>query len=144
MDASLSLSHERVDDVPLLIGLMQRLGLPELADRHLGRHGNHEGLSPGTLLMVWLAFLISHGDHRKVAVREWAQRFPVLLQRLLDVELRPTEFTDDRLTLLLCRLSNEKAWHALEADLWQHTLAVATLPVEAIRLDATTTYGYHT
>jgi transposase len=143
MVTSFSLQHERVDDVPLLIGLMQRLGLPALADRHLGRHGNHQGLSPGTVLMVWLAYLISRGDHRKAAVREWAQRYPVLLQRLLGVELRPTEFTDDRLAIVLGRLSDKKTWHGLEADLWQDTLAVVTLPVEAIRFDATTTYGYH-
>jgi transposase len=144
MGTPLSLYHERVDDVPLLIGVMQRLGLPEVADRHLGQHGHHQGLSPGTLLMVWLAYLIASGDHRKAAVREWAQRYPVLLERLLGVALRPTEFTDDRLALLLGRLSNEEAWHGLEADLWQETLAVVRLPVATIRLDATTTYGYHT
>ena len=143
MSAPFSLYHERIDEVPLLIGVMQRLGLPELADRHLGCHGLHQGLSPGTLLMVWLAYILAHGDHRKVAVQEWAQRYPVLLERLLGVTLRPTEFTDDRLASLLARLSIEKAWHALEAELWQNTLSVVRLPVAAIRFDATTTYGYH-
>jgi transposase len=143
MGEVLSLYHERVGDVPLLIGLMQRLGLPEVADRHLGQHGQHEGLSSGTLLMVWLAYLLSHADHRKSAVQEWTQRYPVLLERLLGVPPRPTEFTDDRLALLLRRLSREPAWHALEAELWQNTLAVTTLPHDAIRLDATSTYGYH-
>src|SRR5947207_5736192 len=143
MSAPFSLYHERVDEVPLLIGVMQRLGLPELADRHLGCHGHHQGLSPGTLLMVWLAYVIAHGDHRKAAVQEWAQRYPLLLERLLGVTLRPTEFTDDRLALLLARLSIEHVWHGLEAELWQNTLAVARLPVAAIRFDATTTYGYH-
>lgn len=141
----LSVYHERVDEVPLLIGVMQRLGLPELADRHLGRHGHHQGLSPGTLLMVWLAYLLAYADHRKAAVAEWASRYPVLLEKLLGVELRPTEFTDDRLALLLGRLSEPTRWHALEADLWQHTLAVYALPAtpSAVRLDATSTYGYH-
>lgn len=143
MGEDIALYHERVDDVPLLIGLMQRLGLPELADGHLGQHGHHRGLSPGTLLMVWLAYLLSHGDHRKAAVEAWAQRYPVLLERLLGMPLRPTEFTDDRLALLLRRLSNEANWQALEADLWQHTVAVYSLPQGAIRLDATSTYGYH-
>src|SRR5688500_7795596 len=119
MGEAVSLYHERVDDVPLLIGLMQRLRLAELADRHLGQHGHHRGLSPGKLLMVWLAYILSHADHRKAAVATWAQRYPVLLERLLGVTLRPTEFTDDRLTLLLRRLGDEQKWHALERDLWQ-------------------------
>src|SRR5439155_10758516 len=143
MGELLSLHHERVDDVPLLIGLMQRLGLPEVADRHLGRHGHHQGLSPGILLMVWLAYLLSRGDHRKAALQQWAQRYPVLLERLLGVALRPTEFTDDRLALLLRRLSQPAAWHALEADLWRQTVSVYSLPSEVVRLDATSTYGYH-
>src|SRR5436305_5704156 len=101
MDEAVSVYHERVDDVPLLIGLMQRLRLPEVADRHLGRHGHHQGLSPGTLLMVWLAYLLAYGDHRKAAVADWAQRYPVMLERLLGVRPRASEFTDDRLALLL-------------------------------------------
>ena len=46
--------------------LMQRLKLPELADRHLGQHHFHQGLSPGTLLMGWLAYLLAYGllSHR--------------------------------------------------------------------------------
>lgn len=144
MPAAISLYHERVDDVPLLIGLMQRLHLPEIADRHLGQHGHHQGLSPGTLLMVWLAYLLTAGDHRKAAVQAWAQRYPVLLEALLGQPLRPTEFTDDRLALLLRRLSQPSVWHALEAELWQHTVAVYALPQTAVRLDATSTYGYHT
>ena len=39
MAENLRLTHELVDDVPLLIGLMQHLGLPEVLDRHLGNHG---------------------------------------------------------------------------------------------------------
>ena len=30
------LIHERVDDIPLLIGLAQKLRLPEIMDKHLG------------------------------------------------------------------------------------------------------------
>ena len=47
--AELLLTHERVDDLPLLIGLMQHLRLPELLDMHLGNHGHHQGLRNGWL-----------------------------------------------------------------------------------------------
>ena len=42
------LVHEPIHDVPLLIGLAQKLRLPELLDHHLGSHGNHRGLSIGS------------------------------------------------------------------------------------------------
>ena len=59
MAEKLTLTHERVDDIPLLIGLAQKLHLPEVLDRHLGHHGNHQGLSNGWLATVWLASILS-------------------------------------------------------------------------------------
>ena len=38
---------ERVDDIPLLIEQMQRMGLPTLFDDHFPTHGNWTGLSLG-------------------------------------------------------------------------------------------------
>ena len=42
---TLSLTHERVDDIPLLLGFMQQLNFPDLLERHLGSHHLHRGLS---------------------------------------------------------------------------------------------------
>ncbi len=36
---------ERVDDVALLIGQMVKMGLPEVLDRPIPRHGKQRGLS---------------------------------------------------------------------------------------------------
>jgi hypothetical protein len=55
---TLSLTHERVDDIPLLLGFMQELNLPVLLERHLGSHHLHRGLPNGWLATVWLAFLL--------------------------------------------------------------------------------------
>ena len=144
MAEKLTLTHERVDDIPLLIGLAQRLCLPEILDRHLGNHGNHQGLSNGWLATVWLAYILSEGDHRKSSVEEWAWRHRQTLERLLEQPIRRTEFNDDRLGIVLHRLSEQAAWEALEADLWQATVSVYALGVTSVRLDSTTTYGYHT
>lgn len=143
MAEKLTLTHERVDDIPLLIGLAQRLRLPEILDRHLGSHGNHQGLSNGRLATVWLAYILSEGDHRKSSVEEWAWQHRQTLERLLEQPIRRTDFTDDRLGIVLHRLSRTAAWEALEADLWQATVSVYALEVDSIRLDSTTTYGYH-
>jgi transposase len=39
-----SLRTERIDDVVLLLGVMIEIGLPNLLNRHLPRHGNQTGL----------------------------------------------------------------------------------------------------
>jgi hypothetical protein len=144
MAEELTLTHERVDDIPLLIGLAQKLHLPEVLDRHLGNHGNHQGLSNGWLATVWLAYILSESDHRKSSVEEWAWQHRQMLERLLGQPIRRTEFNDDRLGIVLRRLSQQAAWEALEDDLWQATVDVYDLEVTSVRLDSTTTYGYHT
>ena len=136
--------HERLDDVPLLIGLAQKLRLPKLLDRHLGSHANHQGLSNGTLAAGWIAFILSRGNHTKVHVQEWTQGLHHTLSHLLGQPLHPAEFSDDRLGILLRRLQELDDWHALEADLWHGTCEVYELPLERVRLDSTTTCGYHT
>lgn len=138
----LSLHHERVDDIPLLLGFLQQLNFPDLLERHLGSHHLHRGLSNGWLATVWLAFLLSQANHRKVSVQDWAQSHSHTLETLLGQSLRSVEFSDDRLSIVLRRLY-EADWPALEKDLWLATCEVYQINYDCIRLDSTTSYGYH-
>jgi transposase len=144
VDATLELTHQRVDDVPLLLGFLSKLRLPEILDRHLPPHPLHQGLSNGWLITVWIAYILSRADHRKSPVQAWAQDLQHTLETLVGQPIRPVEFTDDRLTLVLKRLADTTVWQALEADLWHAHCDVYALPVERVRLDATTSCGYHT
>jgi transposase len=139
---SLLLRHERIDDIPLLLGFLQKLGLPELLERHLGSHHLHEGLANGVLATTWMAFILSESDHRKVSVQDWAQRHQQLLERFWNQPVRSVEFSDDRLSIVLRRL-HQADWTALETDLWHNTCQVYEIPFDCVRLDATTSYGYH-
>jgi transposase len=144
MAATLELTHERVDDVPLLLGFLIRSRLPEILDRHLPPHPLHQGLSSGWLITVWIAYILSQADHRKSPVQGWADGLQNTLETLIDRPLRPVEFSDDRLTLVLNRLGDPEVWQELEADLWRTQCDVYALPpVERVHLDATTSYGYH-
>jgi transposase len=138
----ISLTHERVDDIPLLLGLLQELHFPDLLEQHLGSHHLHRGLSNGWLMTVWIAFLLSQANHRKVSVQDWAGNHQHTLETLLGQTLRPIEFSDDRLSILLRRL-NDADWHALEAALWDASCEVYELPCSTVRLDSTTSFGYH-
>jgi transposase len=144
VDATLELTHERVDDVPLLLGFLIKLKLPEILDRHFPAHPLHQGLSNGWLITVWIAYILSRADHRKAPVQAWAQELQHSLETLIGQTIRLVEFSDDRLTLLLTRLDKPPAWESLEADLWHSHCDVYALPVERVRLDATTSCGYHT
>jgi transposase len=138
------LTHQRVDDVPLLVGFLIKLRIPETVDRIMPPHPLHQGLSNGWLVTVWIAYILSQGDHRKAPVQQWVERLHYTLESLIGQTIRPVDFSDDRLSLVLKRLSHEPAWQELEAALFRVQCDVYALPpVERVRLDATTTYGYH-
>jgi transposase len=143
MAQTLTLRHERVDDIPLIIGLANQLHLAEVLHRHLGTHGLQQGLHNGQWAVGWLAYILSQADHRKSAVRDWANDRAHTLGQLLGHALRDVECSDDRLGGVLHRLSNDETWEAIEHDLWAATVAVYALELTGIRLDSTTSYGYH-
>jgi transposase len=144
VDTTLQLTHERVDDVPLLLGLLIKLRVPQLLDQHLIPHPLHQGLSHGWLSTVWIAYILSQADHRKSHVRDWADGLHEALEACTGQTIRDVDVTDDRLTLLLQRLSDPATWDRIESDLWGATCAVYDLPVERVRLDSTTSSGFHT
>src|SRR5437899_1438434 len=84
-----TLQHERVDDIPLLLGVIEQLQLPQILQRHLGSHHFHQGLSNGTLAATWIAFILSEANHCKVSVQDWARRHQHTLATLLHQDLRP-------------------------------------------------------
>src|SRR6266542_1682217 len=101
VDATLDLTLQRVDDVPLLLSFLIKLQLPEILDRHFPPHSLHQGLSNGWLITVWIAYILSCADHRKSPVQSWAEELRHTLETRVGPPLRPVEFGDDRLTLVL-------------------------------------------
>jgi transposase len=143
MNTELQIITERIDDFVLLLEVMMRLNLPAILDRHLPRHWLQQGLSWGWVTTIWLAHIISQGDHRKLTVRAWVRQAQTTLEKVTGLNIRETDFTDDRLTIVLRELSKPSYWQAIECDLGQQTLRAYDLEVETVRLDATTVSGYH-
>jgi len=134
---------ERVDDVALLIGQMVKMGLPEVLDRHIPRHWTQRGLSWGWTAVIWLAYIVTEGDHRKVSVETYIKGMHHTLSHLTAQSIEPLDFSDDRLSHLLTHLSKPAYWHQIEQDLNVHSIEVYDLRQEVIRCDATTVSGEH-
>src|SRR5215470_5607570 len=132
---------ERVDDVALLIGQMVKMGLPEVLDRHIPRHWTQRGLSWGWTAVIWLAYIVTEGDHRKVSVETYLQGMHHTLSRLTAQVIEPLDFSDDRLSHLLQHLSKPAYWHAIERDLNERSIEIYDLSQDVIRCDATTVSG---
>jgi len=143
MSTNLTLTTERIDDFPLLLSVMQRLGLPGILDHHLGRHGLQRGLSWGWIATIWLAHILTQGDHRKQPVQAWVRQAHETIAKISGQQVSEMDFTDDRLTLLLRRLSKPETWQAVEREIGQSILRVYQLSPKTVRLDPTTISGYH-
>ncbi len=134
---------ERVDDVALLIGQMVKMGLPEVLDRHSPRHWKQRGLSWGWTAVMWLAYILTEGDHRKVSVEADITGMKHTLSHLSGEVIEPLDFSDDRLEHLLKHLSKPRYWHGIERDLHARSIEVYALSQDVIRCDATTVSGEH-
>jgi len=136
------LTIERIDDVPVLLAQLERMQVANVLDRHFPTHGNWQGLSLGTVSVIWLSHILSEGDHWLNHVEPWANQRLSCLQACLGQEVRSLDFSDDRLASILDYLSCDERWQAFERDLGQQVLRVYDLQPSRVRVDSTTVSGY--
>src|SRR2546430_15631570 len=101
MSQKITATHERVDDIPAIIAHLKKMCVAELLDNHFPPNGNWQGLSLGGTTVVWLAFILSEGDHRLSRVEPWVKAHRRTLSRCLGRQVTPRDLTDDRLATTL-------------------------------------------
>src|SRR6516165_10078222 len=134
---------ERVDDVALLIGQMVKMGLPEVLDRHIPRHWTQRGLSWGWTAVIWLAYIVTEGDPRKVSVETYLKGMHHTLSHLTAQVIEPLDFRDDRLSHRRQHLSKPAYWPKRERDLNERRMEIYDWSQDVIRCEATTVSGEH-
>src|SRR5438105_4257739 len=138
MNTLSSLRIERIDDIPLLLAQLERMGIRELLDWHFRAHGNWMGLSPGWTTALWLTYLLSQSDHRLNQVEPWALGRLATLRACTGQCVDRLDVADDRLAALLRAFADDRRWAAFDADLNRRLLRVYDLAPERIRVDMTT------
>lgn len=134
---------ERVDDVPLLLAQMEKMKIAELLNKHFPVHGNWQGLGLGDVVVVWLAYILSEGDHRLSAVQGWVAGLWFTLSVCLNLStLRELDFSDDRLGIILDHLGCDEAWESYETEQNGRLIRVYDLEVNRVRIDSTTVKSY--
>jgi transposase len=133
---------ERVDDIPLVYGSLQRMGIQPIIDSILKPHGNWQGLSPGWVITLWLTHILVRHTHRMDCVQEWVEKHLFTLGQLTGQTVTALDFTDDRLALCLRDLHVPETWSEIESRLGNRLMRVYDLkqkqsPHWWVRLDAT-------
>jgi transposase len=143
MTETLTITTERVDDLPLLLTYLQRLEVPSLLEQHFHQHGNWQGLSAGWVATIWLAHILSQGDHRLNQVQPWAEKRLHTLRTCTRQPVQALDVTDDRLASVLHMLSDDANWISFERALTRSTLRVYDLRLSRVRVDTTTSSGLY-
>ena len=135
---------ERLDDIPVIFGHLQKMHIQAVIDQVIEIHGNWKGLSPGWIITIWLVHILSEHNHNMDQGQEWVAKRLQVLRALTGQALTELDFTDDRLALCLRKLSQVAVWQPIEAQLGGHLVRVYRLGAEpTVRLDATTGTVHH-
>jgi len=111
---------------------------------HFPTHGNWTGLSLGWVSTIWLSSMLSRGDHRMVHVEPWVAKRLWTLGVTTGQAVTRVDCTDDRLEIVLRRLSEDTRWAAFEAALNQYTVRVYDLSTARVHVDSTSASVYAT
>lgn len=131
---------ERVDDIPLLLAQLERMQVAALLDTHFPTHGPWAGeLTCGEVAVVWLACMLSEGDHRLNHLETWAAQRVQRRAVCLGTQGRALDCSADRLAEMLGALSDLQAWRACAWALNHTLLRVYDVQAARGRLDSTTT-----
>jgi len=144
MAEMLTVTNERVDDIPLLLAQQERMGLPALLDEHFPTHGQWQGLRLGWVVAGWLTHILSEADHRLNRVQSWAEKRLATLSRGIGQAVQALDFSDDRLAEVWRALSDDARWEAFERALNRRLLRVYDLKPGRVWLDSTAASGYWT
>src|SRR6266516_1972182 len=116
MSIKITAIHERVDDIPTLIAHLKKMRVAEFLDKHFPTNGNWQGVSLGWTTVVWLAFILSEGDHRLSRVEPWVKAHRRPLSRCLGRQVKSRDLTDDRLATTLDYLGVDDRWGVFERE----------------------------
>src|ERR671931_1213270 len=142
MAEKLALISERVDDIPLWLAQLERMGVQPLLDEHFPTHGNWVGLSLGWVSVIWLTHILSEANHRLNHVEPWAEQRRHTLHHCTGQAVHPLDLGDDRLAGVLEAVSDDAGWAAFEGALNRQLLRVYDLQPACVRLDSTTASGH--
>jgi transposase len=129
----LTITNEQINSVPLLLGVLEDMGIRTLIDTHVTPHGSWQGASVGTVVSIWLCHILAERDHRLVAVRDWVAERTETFNTLLAITL----------ATVLTMLGDAPTQARLDVTMLQQWMRVYRLPTETLRLDSTSVSVYH-
>jgi transposase len=94
--------------------------------------------------LVFIAYILTECNHFLSPVQDWVKDRRLCLSRALGCPVRDTDFTDDRLEIMLDHLGeSDEIGAEIEAQMGQHLIRAYELPTDTARIDTTSVSVYH-
>ena len=138
MSQQITITHERTDDIPVIIAFLLKMRVAELIDTHVPTNGHWTGLSLGHMLVLWLTCIVAEGAPRRSHVAPWGAAHPHTLSRSWGQEVLPRDGTDARLATGLDSLRVAERWGAYACERHQTLMRVYDLHPTTTRVEPTT------
>jgi hypothetical protein len=103
---------ERVDDIPILLEWLKRMGIQEKIDSHWQSHGNLSGLSYRQPAELFLTCLTHSFNHRLYQMEPWLADHQTLIEQITGWQCTSKDAADDRLATLVQALGTDDAVRA--------------------------------
>jgi transposase len=134
---------ERVDDIPLILEWLTRMGVQEEIDFLWKPHGNRGGLSYGQLAQLFLAYVIHALNHRLYQMEQWVGEHQTVIHQITGWDFTRKDATDDRLGAMLEVLGTDESTRiAFQQSVGRHLIQAYALPTDVARYD-TTSFSVH-
>src|SRR6266446_4007040 len=138
MHPTITATHERIDDRPVIIAHLKHMRVAPVLDNPFPTNGHGSGVSLGWVTGIWLTCMLSEGDHRRARVEPWGRAQQRTRSRLSGSQGKPRAVHDDRWATGLDSLRVETRWVACERERHQRVRRVDDLQARVARLDTTT------
>jgi len=135
---------ERVDTIPLIIAILNKMGVQKVIDSIFIPHGNWSGLSYGQLAVLFITYVLHSMTHHFSGVESWANQRRTVIERATGWQLAEKDATDDRLGRLSEVLGeNDEAISGFQLKMGQGIISAHQLPTDIVRYDTTSFNVYH-
>lgn len=72
---------ERVDTIPLIIAILEKMGVQRVIDDIFIAHGNWSGLSYGQLTVLFVTYVLHSLTHRFPGMEPWLNQHKAVIER---------------------------------------------------------------
>jgi len=134
---------ERVDTIPLILAILEKMGVQRVIDGIFIAHGNWSGLSYGQLTVLFVTYLLHSLTHRFSGMEPWLNQHKAVIERATGWRVGEKDATDDRLGRLAEVLGErDEGISECQLRMGQGIISAYRLPTQIVRYD-TTSFNVH-